>query len=60
LTPGMLDANDPNFQPLPALPAGPVGGFMEPVNKLAVLAPYLALFGVIATVSVVVRKKREN
>lgn len=41
----------------------PVGGFMEPVNKLAVFAPYLALFGIVATVAVVVVKpwkKREN
>ena len=40
----------------------PVGGFMEPVNKLAVFAPYLALFGVLAVVVVAVTpwKKREN
>lgn len=37
----------------PAIGA-PVGGFMEPVNKLAVLAPYLALFGLVATAVVVV------
>lgn len=35
-------------------PVGPVGGFMEPVNKLAVFAPYLALFGMVAVVAVVV------
>jgi hypothetical protein len=33
---------------------------MEPVNKLSVFAPYLALFGLAATVAVVVWKKREN
>jgi len=48
----------------PIYPAGaPVGGFMEPVDKLAVFAPYLALFGVIAAVAIVVVKpwkKREN
>ncbi len=40
----------------------PVGGFMEPVNKLTVLAPYLALFGVVAVVVVAVFpwKKRGN
>ena len=38
----------------------PVGGFVEPVNKLAIAAPYLALFGVIVAVAVVVWKKREN
>ena len=40
--------------------AAPVGGFIEPVNKLSVFAPYLALFGFAATVAVVVWKKREN
>jgi hypothetical protein len=42
---------------------GPVGGFVEPVNKVAVFAPYLALLGVIAAVAIVVVapwKKREN
>jgi len=41
----------------------PVGGFMEPVNNLAVYAPYLALFGVVAVVAIVVAKpwkKRGN
>ena len=31
-------------------PVAPVGGFMEPVNKLAVFAPYLALLGVLAVI----------
>jgi hypothetical protein len=31
----------------------PVGGFIEPVNKLAVYAPYVALFGIVATIAVV-------
>lgn len=36
-------------------PAGaPVGGFMEPVNKLSIIAPYMALLGVIVTVTVIV------
>lgn len=45
-----------------ASPGAPVGGFMEPVNKLAVFAPYLALFGVLAVVVVVAApwKKRCN
>ncbi len=38
-------------------PSGPVGGFMEPVNKLAVLAPYLALFGVIGAAAVIYWKR---
>jgi len=44
-------------------PSAPVGGVVEPVNKLTVFAPYLALFGLVATVAVVVAKpwkKREN
>ena len=40
--------------------AGPVGGFMEPVNRLGIVVPYLALFGAVAAVAVVVWKKREN
>jgi hypothetical protein len=42
-------------------PAGPVGGFMEPVNKLVIFAPWLAVIGLvgcIATVVVVSRKRR--
>ncbi len=41
----------------------PVGGFLEPVNKLTVFAPYLALFGLVAAVAIVVVKpwkKRET
>ena len=42
-------------------PASPVGGFVEPVNKLSIVAPYLALFGAIAAVAVAVTlKKPEN
>ncbi len=51
---------DPTY---PSTTGAPVGGFMEPVNKLVVFAPYLALFGVIGAVTVVVVKpwkKREN
>jgi hypothetical protein len=38
----------------------PVGGFMERINTLRIAAPYLALFGVMAAVAVVVWKKRDN
>ena len=38
----------------PSPPTEPVGGVVEPVNKLAVFAPYLALFGVVATIAIVV------
>ena len=40
--------------------AHPVGGFVEPVNKLAVFAPYLALFGVIGVVAVIYWKRPDN
>jgi hypothetical protein len=35
-----------------------VGGFLKPVNKLSMIAPYLALFGAIAAVAVVVTLKK--
>ncbi len=47
----------------PAKMGPPVGGFVEPVNKLGIVAPYLALFGAIAAVAIVVvkpSKKRGN
>ncbi len=52
------NAADPNWQRLPLVGA-PVGGIVESINKTAVFAPYLALFGVLAVV-VVAWKKREN
>ena len=40
---------------------GPIGGILMPVNKLEVLAPYLALAGLIAAIStVIVIKKRKD
>jgi hypothetical protein len=46
----------------PIVSPAPVGGFMEPVNKLVVFAPYLALFGVLAVIVIAARpwKKRGN
>jgi hypothetical protein len=44
-------------------PIAPVGGYMEPVNKLSIIAPYLALFGLAAAlvyVAVKPWKKPEN
>jgi hypothetical protein len=41
----------------------PVGGFVEPVNKLAVLVPWLTIVGSVAAISVVIVKpwkKAEN
>jgi hypothetical protein len=41
--------------------AAPVGGFLVPVNKLAVITPYIALAGLIAAVSTVyIIKKRKD
>jgi len=37
-----------------------VGDVVEPVNKLVVFAPYVALLGVIAAVAVIICKKTEN
>lgn len=41
----------------------PVGGYVEPVNKLSIIAPCLALFGLVAAIAIVAVapwKKREN
>jgi sugar lactone lactonase YvrE len=44
----------------PVIPA-PVGGVTSPINKLAIIAPYLALVGLIIAVSTVyVIKKRKD
>jgi DNA-binding beta-propeller fold protein YncE len=44
------------FQPL----ARPVGGVVEPVNKLALATPFLALAGLVAVVSAVIVVKRRR
>jgi len=65
ITPDMPGANSPDWQRQTASSVGsvgPVGGLMEPVNKVAVFSPYLALFG-LAVVTVVAAKpwkRREN
>jgi hypothetical protein len=41
-------------------PVGPVGGVVESVNKVAIFAPYLALFGVIGAVAIVVWKRPDH
>lgn len=48
--------------PPPFSTTGPVGGFMEPVNKVAVLAPWLGVIGVVGCISavVVIAKKRKK
>ena len=38
----------------------PVGGFIEPISKLAVAAPYLAVLGVIGAVVVVFWKRPDS
>ncbi len=46
----------------PSAQTRPVGGVVEPVNKLTLFTPYLAVFGVVAAVAVVIvtdRKRRE-
>jgi hypothetical protein len=41
-------------------PAAPVGGIMTPANNLEILAPYLALAGLVAVVSTVIVAKRKR
>jgi len=59
----IVDQGGPG-SPSPATVTGtPVGGFLEPVNKLNVLTPYSALLGLVATVAIVVAapwKKRKS
>ena len=60
LNPNMPDASSPDWQ---RLPAAPVGGLVEPVNKVAVLVPWLTIVGSVAGISVVIVaswKKPEN
>jgi hypothetical protein len=57
------DPGGPAISVVPPQSAGPVGGVVEPVNKLTVYAPYLAIFGIVAAVAIVVVKpwkKRET
>jgi len=54
LTPTMSDASNPDWQRLPATSVAPVGGFMQPVNNLTIAAPYLALFGIVAALAIIV------
>jgi len=51
-----------DIDPIVPRAGGPVGGLVEPVNKLAVFVPYLALFGVLAVIVIaaVPWKKRGN
>lgn len=39
-------------------PTSPVGGFVEPINKLAMIAPYMTFFGLVAAIAVVVARKK--
>jgi hypothetical protein len=38
----------------------PVGGVVTAANKLAIVAPYLVLAGIVAVASVIYIKKRKN
>jgi hypothetical protein len=42
--------------------ASPVGGVVAPVNKLAILAPYIVLVGLVAALTsfVVIKKRRRD
>ncbi len=42
------------FTNSPAAPAAPVGGVMESVNKLAILAPWLTIVGSVGAISAVI------
>ena len=62
---GLIEGNISTYGTLGvgSQPISPVGGYMEPVNKLSIIAPYLALFGLVtALVYVAVKtwKKSEN
>ena len=56
-----IDVEHLNWRPdWQRIPLAPVGGVVTPVNKIAILAPYLALAGlIIAVSSVYVIKKRK-
>ncbi|MGA2239873.1 MAG: hypothetical protein ABSG74_11740 [Candidatus Bathyarchaeia archaeon] len=56
LTPTMSGIGGPDWQRLPAAPSSvaPVGGFVEPVNKVAVVVPWLTIVGSVAAISVVI------
>jgi TolB protein len=63
LTPTMPDASSPDYQRLlePETPEpAPVGGVASPINKLAILTPYIALAGLIMAVSTIYIKKRRQ
>jgi hypothetical protein len=46
--------------PTPAPTAGPVGGVLMPANKLEILAPYLALAGLVGTVTTLLAVKKKH
>lgn len=53
----------PGFTNQVGITVCPVGGYVEPMNRLVIFTPYLALFGVIAAVAAFVtapRKKSQN
>ena len=48
------------FTPLPAPAPKPVGGYLRPVSKLELLAPYIALLGLVGAVTAICLRRRRN
>jgi hypothetical protein len=57
LTPNLPNAEEPDYQ---IITPAPVGGVASPVNKLELIAPYLALAGLVAAVSTVYIMRRRK
>ncbi len=57
LTTNLIPDDTPDWQPINI---GTVGGVASQTNKLALLAPYLALIGLIIALSAVITKKRSQ
>jgi hypothetical protein len=57
---GLKSELAPSESTVNQVPPNPVGGVLVPVNKLEILAPYVALAGLIATVTIVIVKIRSR
>jgi TolB protein len=56
LTLSMPEAENPDYQ---RLPGGAVGGIVTPVNVFAVLAPWVAVIGLVGCIVLVAKKRRQ-